>query len=304
MNCFNFLKINFCSCHRSLLFALLLFSSLAVHAQPFLWQVTGEHEFYMFGTIHLPDPRVTSLSEKVVQALEDSNVFYAELDLSEENTMLIKQSMWLPEGKNLYSFLPEELQAKISKYIKEINPELNLEFFSKQKIWVLAITLTVLEQQLKYPGQPPLDTVLYERAVSLGLDTGGLETVDEQLKVFDSMTSEQQIEFLNDTVDFMNSTMGNEQPFIEESLNAYIDGDLDVLMEHLMSYMKDNAFYDDLLDRLINQRNIKMANKILNLISEEPEKKYFFAVGAGHFWGEKGINTILEEKGYTIKSIE
>lgn len=287
----------------SLFFCLILFSGLS-HAHPFLWKVSGEHEFYIFGTIHLPDPRVTILPKQVDQALAESDEFYAELDLSEANTMLIKQSMWLPEKKNLYDYLPKDLEQEINLYLHEINPDLNLEFFAKQKIWVLAITLTVLEQQLKFPGHPPLDSVLYNRAIALGLNTGGLETVDQQLMVFDSMTIEQQLIFLRDTVEFMRSTLNDEISFIEASINNYLQGDLQGLMTHLMSYMKDNEFYTNLLNRLIDQRNLNMTDKMLVLVNDSPDKKYFFALGAGHFWGPKGIGVILEERGYSIGTIE
>ena len=186
-----------------LLLVFLLTCQSSLYAHPFLWKATGEHEFYLFGTIHLPDPRVTNISDEVNQALKESTSFYAELNLSESNTMMIKQSMWLPEKKTLHDYLSVELEEQIENYLKDINPDLNLEFFVKQKIWVLAITLTVIEQQLKFPGQAALDAALFERAEKIGLTTGGLETVEEQLSVFESMSEKQQIEFLRDTVEFM-----------------------------------------------------------------------------------------------------
>ena len=289
---------------KAILIILLLISSQSVQAHPFLWKVTGEHDFYLFGTIHLPDPRVTILPPEVEQALNDSTAFYAELDLSESNTMQIKQAMWLPEQQTLHELLSESVEKKVTDYLYRINPELNLEFFSKQKIWVLAVTLTVLEQQLKYPGQPPLDAKLFQHATSLGKITGGLETVEEQLEVFESLTIAEQTTFLNDTVEFLNSNKNTQNDFIEQSLDAYLQGDLDRLMSHLMSYMKDDTFYDELLERLINKRNIKMTESILSLVKNNTDEKYFFAVGAGHFWGDTGINTLLIDQGYSIHVIE
>ena len=295
-----------CTLHSRIIFLFVAcFFSINVYAHPFLWKVNNdEHEFYMFGTIHLPDPRVTSLPNEVNSALADASHFYAELDLSEENTMQIRQSMWLPEKKDLYDYLDDELEINITRYLESVNNELNLEFFSKQKIWVLAITLTVLEQQLEFPGHAPLDKDLYQKALSLGLNTGGLETIEEQLGVFESMTIDQQLTFLKDTVDFMHLAKANGQDFVEHSITAYLAGDLDDLMNHLMSYMKNNEFYDQLLERLINQRNLKMTERMLHLIQQRPGEKYFFAVGAGHFWGEKGIHSILKRQGYTVETIE
>ena len=71
-----------------------------------------------------------------------------------------------------------------------------------------------------------------------------------------------------------------------------------------MSYMKDNEFYDQLLERLIDQRNHKMAETIERLVSENKSEKYFFAIGAGHFWGDNGINTLLQSKGYSIEQVD
>ncbi len=296
-----FINIKIKSCTLAIIL-LAFHSSLSAH--PFLWKVTGEHEFYLFGTIHLPDPRVAEVPKEVVQALTESSSFYAELDLSESNTMMIKQSMWLPEQKTLHDYLPLSLEEKIETYLKQVDSALSLEFFVKQKIWVLAITLTVIEQQLKYPGQPALDAALFEQAVSLGLNTGGLETVEEQLSVFNSMTEKQQIAFLSDTVDFMLSAKSHDEDFIEESLQAYLQGDIDRLMSYLMSYVKDNEFYDQLLNRLIDQRNFKMTETIHHLVSENTSERYFFAIGAGHFWGDNGINSLLQEKGYLLEKID
>jgi uncharacterized protein YbaP (TraB family) len=301
MRFFKNIKIKNNSC---ILVVILLAFNSSLYAHPFLWKVTGENEFYLFGTIHLPDPRVTQVPEEVVQALAKSTSFYAELDLSETNTMMIKQSMWLLDKKTLHDYLSLSLKEQIEDYLEQVNPELNLEFFIQQKIWVLAITLTVIEQQLKYPSQAALDAALFEKAVSIGLNTGGLETVEEQLNVFESMTEKQQIVFLRDTVEFMRSAKSQDKDFIEESIEAYLQGDLDRLMAYLMSYMKDNEFYDHLLDRLIDQRNIKMAESIHRLVSENTSESYFFAIGAGHFWGDNGINTLLQEKGYSIENVD
>ena len=300
MNLFNIIKIK----NTKYLFLLaFLVCNTSLHAHPFLLEVTGDHSFYLFGTIHLPDPRVTSLPVEVEEALKNSTSFYAELDLSEANTMEITQAMWLSEKQMLHALLPEELKFKINDYLKGINPELNLELFSKQKIWVLAVTLTVLEQQLKFPGQPPLDRALYEKALNLGLHTGGLESVQDQLGIFEKMTQQEQIVFLSDTLEHLLKNKKNNSDFIEKSIHAYLAGDLDSLMSHLMSYMKDNKFYDDLMYQLVDIRNIRMTEKMLTLVAENPSQKYFFAVGAGHFWKENSINQLLLNKGYSIQVI-
>lgn len=289
---------------QALKLGLLIFIfSIPVSAHPFLWKATGEHSFYLLGTIHLPDPRITTLPDEVEQALENSTSFYAELDLSESNIIEIAQLMWLPEGQTLFDLLPEATQSNTSELLANINPAINLEMFSNQKVWALAVTLTLLEQQLKYPGQPPLDIVLFEKSSKQGKITGGLETIHEQMNIFEEMSVKEQLRLLDDTIEFMQQAQLKETSVAEQSVNAYLQGDLDRLMEYLTSYMKDEPFYDALLKKLMDDRNHKMTETILSLVQQNPQQVFFFAVGAGHFWGENGINTLLEKQGYSIRQV-
>lgn len=286
---------------RVCLVVILFVCSFQLNAHPFLWKATGEHTFYLFGTIHLPDPRITALPADVTQALDQSSAFYAELDLSESNIVEIAQMMWLPEGQTLFDLLPEQTQIRVSNLLKNINAEINLEMFSNQKVWALAITLTLLEQQLKHPGQPPLDIVLFEKASKQGKITGGLETIHEQMNIFEELSTDEQIRLLNDTVEFMEQAMQQKDSVADRSIQAYLQGDLDELMQYLMSYMKDEPFYDALLKKLMDDRNVHMADTILSLVDQNPDQVFFFAIGAGHFWGSRGINALLMQKGYSIE---
>ena len=285
--------------------ALVLFAcSFQLSAHPFLWKASGEHTFYLFGTIHLPDPRITTLPTEVIQALDQSTAFYAELDLSESNIIEIAQLMWLPEGQTLFDLLSEKMQLRVGELLKNINPGINIEMFSNQKVWALAVTLTLLEQQLAHPGQPPLDIVLYEKASKQAMLTGGLETIHEQMNIFEEMSTDEQIRLLRDTVEFMEQAQQKQTSVAEESIEAYLRGDLNQLMKYLMSYMKDEPFYDDLMKRLMDDRNIQMTETMLSLVDQNPEQTFFFAIGAGHFWGTVGINVLLEQKGYSIEQID
>ena len=286
-----------------IIYLLLVLCISSAYAHPFLWKATGEHSFYLLGTIHLPDPRITNLPTEVEQALKESTAFYAELDLSESNIVEIAQLMWLPEGASLFDILPKQTQANVSELLAGINPAINLEMFSNQKVWALAVTLTLLEQQLKYPGQPPLDIVLYEKSSKQGKITGGLETIHEQMNIFEGMSDDEQLRLLDDTIEFMQQAQLDETSVAEQSVNAYLQGDLDRLMRYLTSYMKDEPFYEDLLYKLMDERNINMTETILTLVKQNPDQTFFFAIGAGHFWGSKGVNALLKEQGYSLEVV-
>lgn len=287
----------------ALFFIIISFSS-TLGAQPFLWKATGEHSFYLFGTIHLPDPRLTQFSPELTQALDESTAFYAELDLSESNRMKIAEFVRLTDGQDLTELLPESTRVKANQLLQSINPQLSVATFNNLKVWVLAVTLLLIEQQQKYPSEQPLDFALYMKAINDGKMTGGLETNNDQLSIFNNLTLEEQIKLLDDTIDFMEEAQASNTSIAENSLNAYLRGDLKGLFEYLLSYMKDEPFYDRLLDQLIDERNQRMTQKILNLVGNNPDQTYFFAVGAGHFWGEQSINKLLGESGYSIENLD
>ena len=123
------------------------------------------------------------------------------------------------------------------------------------------------------------------------------------MNIFEEMSIEEQLRLLDDTVEFMQQAQSRETSVAEQSVNAYLRGDLNQLMQYLTSYMKDEPFYENLIKKLMDDRNIKMTDTILSLVNTNPNQTFFFAIGAGHFWGENGINTLLSKHGYAIQAI-
>ncbi|MNO04822.1 TraB family protein [compost metagenome] len=51
---------------------------------------------------------------------------------------------------------------------------------------------------------------------------------------------------------------------------------------------------------MLVDRNVKMTEKIEGYLKGKDSSTYMIAVGAAHMLGEKGIVTLLQEKGYTV----
>ena len=276
----------------------------ALYAAPFLWKAEKDDvSFYMFGTIHLPDPRVLDLSDSVNQALEESTVMYTELDLGDENMLKMANAVRLPEGESLLDILSPELQARVNTLLVDISPSLSLQLLANQKIWALAVTLPILEQQLNHPNQPALDGQLYQSALKAGKQVGGIETMEEQLGIFEGLTLAQQVKVLEDTVEFMEDAKEANTDVLDSMIQPYLVGDLDGLYAALMAYMKDEPLYHQLTDELIYDRNQHMVERMHALSSKHTQEKFFYAIGVGHFAGEEGIPSLLVEQGYTIERV-
>ena len=78
-------------------------SSTAVRAtdKPFLWRIEGTAPSYLYGTVHVPDPRVLELPEIVRRAFDASDVFNAEIPLDPATQAgMLARIMLPPKSRN------------------------------------------------------------------------------------------------------------------------------------------------------------------------------------------------------------
>jgi len=64
-----------------------------------------------------------------------------------------------------------------------------------------------------------------------------------------------------------------------------------------------NNIDDYFRENMINERNRRMASRVINLLVQHPRTPFFFAFGAAHFVGEHTVLDFVESAGFTIKQI-
>jgi hypothetical protein len=90
----------------------------------------------------------------------------------------------------------------------------------------------------------------------------------------------------------------------EELLDAYLKGDEELISYLIMeSYDENDQTSKKFIDLLLTQRNYKMTQSITDKIKKNPDKKYFFTIGIGHFPGEKGIINLLRKEGFIVERV-
>jgi uncharacterized protein YbaP (TraB family) len=290
--------------HRFILIFILVLLCFQVNAQaaqvPFLWKIEGTRPSYLFGTIHFPDPRVTALPNSVETAFRNSQVVYTEIPLDNATMVAQVSKLMLTGGQTLLDIVPPELISRTEKFMKGINPALTIETFKSLKVWALALSLSSLEQRANNPGRLALDAQLYQRAQRQGKKVAGLETVEEQIAIFDSLNQKEQIKMLRDTLDFIDAAEEKGINIPEQFIAWYIKGDIDAFGSLLIQYVKKDKFYDAFLEKVLFKRNQLMAERIEKIIQTNPNRSHFFALGAGHFWGKTAIQNYLAKKGFKI----
>lgn len=274
---------------------------------PLLWRITpadGKGKAsYLYGTIHIPDDRVLALPKVVSEAVDGADALYCEIPMDMATQLSLAPKMMLPDDQSLDKILPKALYDRLSKLFDEKG--LPLAPLSKMKIWAITTQVVMLDHLMEFASKQPLDMVLYKRAEQAGKKVGGLETIQEQISVFDDLTQDEQVRMLEQTLDLMDEFKAKGTDPIKELLTAYLQGDDKKLLDAMLeSYDPDNDLDRKVMKRLFDDRNHRMTERIGKKLSEAPGKSIFFAVGAGHLVGDKGMVAMLRQAGYKVERVK
>jgi uncharacterized protein YbaP (TraB family) len=288
---------------------------------PFLWRVEkGDREkpSYLFGTIHIANPRVLDKAEQVDWAIRDSDGVFTELSMDLASQAEGANMMMLPPDKNLNDVLPKALSQRLNKYLKKKRESLPIfirpvaDTILQQKPWAAAMNLGMLEIMEEMMGGV-LDQVIFARGRELGKDVGGVELMIEQVGIFDDLPLEEQILMLEGTLEYLSKEDVDTKADFHKLMEAYLSGDEEVLVETLESEEgkilgladeeKYKALTEKLEKKLLEDRNNTMADRMGAMMKENPDKGYFFAVGLAHYPGEKGVVALLEAKGFEVERV-
>lgn len=259
-----------------------------------LWRVEGQNNqvSYLFGTMHSEDPRVMKLPAPVQGALAGSVSLTLEMSLDNAAMMAMAQQMMLPQDQSLRTLIGAELFDKAAVAMAPYGiPEFMLE---RMKPWSVFLTLSMPPTET---GQF-LDLSLYQQALQAGKAVYGLETVQEQIDVFDTMPIQDQAELLRESI----RQLPELPAYFERMTTLYLKGDL----EGLMAMGKESyADMDDGLARrfmtqLIDERNRRMVERMQPRLLEGGA---FIAIGALHLPGDEGILSRLKTLGYRIRPV-
>jgi uncharacterized protein len=259
-----------------------------------LWriEVRGQAPSYVFGTIHLADPRVTDLPPPVRDAFDHAERLLVEVVPDAAGLGQLTQSMRFDDGRHLKQAvgarLYDDARAAMAKR------GMPADDIDDLKPW--AVTLLLLMPNRG--GAVPLDLVLQAHAAEQGKAVAGLESMEEQIRVFDGLALDEQRALLAATLREQ-AQLGER---IEALVRAYLARDLAQLQE--LSDAAD-AGISPALDaamkrRLLTDRNRRMVERMQSWLRRG---NVFVAVGAAHLPGPEGILKLLEREGYRVSAV-
>ncbi len=279
-----------------------------------LYKISGKglrKPSYIIGTYHLAPVSFVDSIPGLRSALAESEQVYGEIETADmtspENIAKMQQAMMLPEGKTLTELLTPEQMQKLNATMKELlgvdmsNPMVAQQM-NKMLPQALVTQLTVIMYLKKHSGFNPtqsFDDYFQQQAVAQGKPVGGFETMDFQLQaLFGSISIERQIELL---MCFLNNREWEESQ-VDNIVEAFFAQDLNRI-EAAMDEKQDNSCdaTDEENELLIYGRNATWLKKMPEIMQQ---KSTFFAVGAAHLVGERGVLAGLRNAGYLVEGIK
>lgn len=284
--------------------------SYAAKEKALMWRISGKKlkkPSYLFGTIHMIDKKDYFMPEYVKKAFDQSENVVFEINTDDMTDMSamgnMMNMMFMDDGVTLKDLLSEEDYKRVKKSLNE-NPLMMMMGDMVDKIKPLFLSAMIDQGDM---GGDPFgggggmmgmggNVVSYEMeftkmAKAAEKPISGLETVEFQMSMFDSISLEDQAKMLVQSLD---ADKSEGEDALSQMIALYKAQDIPGL--HKMIH-EQSAGSADFEDKLLNMRN---KNWIPLMAEQMPENVTFFAVGAGHLGGEEGVVSLLRKEGYIV----
>jgi uncharacterized protein len=257
-----------------------------------LWELHGKHNtVYLLGSIHVLRLSDYPLSPVMLDAYRDAKSVLMEVNLEEISSQQVQAEMLgsavLPEGKTLPDVLGKERYGRAGALAHEIGVELSL--FDQFAPWFAAEAISQLQlTQLGFQPEAGVEMYFMQRARDDGKSVAGLETVHDQISVFQNMSMDTQAEYLVSSLE-----QAHDLPKeVDSMVRAWQRGDTQWFANQLQSELgQDPRLYQSVLVA----RNRKWVPKIEALLNDD--RNYLVIVGTGHLVGPGSVIDLLKKDG-------
>lgn len=270
-----------------------------------LWKLEkpGEKPSWLFGTMHMTDPRVTVLPPAAQTAYDAAGTIIIEttdvLDKQKMMAAMLEEPglMMFTDNTTLSSLLsPDDAAAMNSALDARGIPPLTV---AKMKPWLLSamLALPACELARQSGGAPVLDVKLAEGAKASGKSVEGLETAVSQLRAMASLPLSFHMKGLVDTL-----KLGDKVNDVNETMIVlYLRGETGMFWPMFRAVIPggddDQAGYAAFEETMITSRNKVMVDHAAPILAKG---NAFMAVGALHLPGPEGLIEDFRKAGYTV----
>lgn len=279
-----------------LLGAFLAILSHLAHAEPALWSAhSGTATIYLFGTVHLLKDDTHWRSPRIERALSESGELWLEVpDAANKDALvaLVRQF-----GMDAAHPLSTRLDPATLAHLQAVAARLGIgqvAVLEPMRPWMAGMFLSIQQAQSGgYDKVQGVDTLLQQDMAKSNRPVFGLETVQQQLRYFASLTPEAEVQMLDQALDEIDQ--GTQA--LDDIVTAWSAGDQDRIAQLMDAGFRDRdpvAYQALLIDR-----NVAWAKRLKERLAGNGVA--FVAVGAGHLAGQDSLQSKLEELGVKVE---
>ncbi|MEM7549643.1 MAG: TraB/GumN family protein [Bacteroidota bacterium] len=278
-----------------------LLSSVVGQAQEtensIFWKIEGnglEKPSYLFGTIHFMRSEDFFITKSMKEKFKEVDLFSTETLYNHHTTHVLNKAAHLSEDQSLEVLLGKDNYEKLEKLFRERLGVSKLKFglvYSRLKPVILLSSITQLQlgKDIKY-----FENELLDLAKKSDLEYLGLETIEREIEALEKYPMDAQVKAL---IAAVNNFEGHIEDY-NGLIKAYKNQDLAQVLFKTLEPENQNsvfkkAFYDER-----NEEWIPVMKRKMELAPT------FFAVGAAHLEGARGLVSLLKSEGYKLTPIE
>jgi len=257
-----------------------------------LWELHGKHNtVYILGSIHVLRQSDYPLAPAVLNAYGKASSILMEINLAEIDSQRVQTELLasarLPEGKTLPGIMGDDRYKRAQSLAQEVGIDLGI--FDAFAPWFVAEAISQLQlQQLGFQPKSGVEMFFLERARADHKSVAGLETVHDQIALFEALSMEEQAKYLVSSLEEAHDLPKE----VDAMVRAWANGDTKWFTEQLKSELgRDPALYESVLVA----RNRKWVPKIEALLNDD--RNYLVIVGTGHLVGQGSVIQLLKKDG-------
>lgn len=269
-----------------------------------LWEISGKDlkkPSYLFGTIHMIPADQFFWTDPMKKAFAASEEVVFELDMNEMSDMSkmmgMMQHLFMQNDTTLADLLTKNEYDQVAEHFQTMG--LPIMLFERMKPFFLTVFLSedFAKGSIQDGTLKSYEFELNEMAINQNKTTSGLETIEFQASMFDKIPYKTQAKMLMETLNSDQESEGDTQ--LDQMVRLYTQQDVEGL--NTLIHQSESEGSGDWEEDLLYTRNSSWIGLMGPLMKEKPT---FFAVGAGHLPGDKGVIHLLRKQGYKVKPIK
>ncbi len=262
-----------------------------------LWQITkdgNKDTSYVFGTMHMIQKEYFYFPDVLKDLIKSTDLVVLEIGDELNDPTAALALMQLEDGKTFFDYFNEAQEDSILVWAEEklgTSPSIFKMSFGTMKpvmIVMLASQMEMMKDSESY------EKTILELIKENNIKLAGLETIEDQIGVFDDFTDEEQTRMVMDAIKDDPEAKALTQKMMEIYARQNIDS-LQLLIR------EEGETIGSKEKELLGDRNNNWIPKIEKMIGKQ---RVFIAVGAGHLGGEDGVLELLRKEGYTVTPLK